>query len=49
MIVAITNATFELLQLALLLQIDPQNVGVDTMANGMDPDKVNRLSNSVSQ
>ena len=49
MFVAITNATFELQQLALLLQIDPQNVGVDTMANGMNPDKVDRLSNSVSQ
>ena len=43
------SATWELQQLVLLLQIDPQNVGVDTIRGGLDPDKYDRLSSSVCQ
>ena len=38
------SATWELQQLVLLLQIDPQNVGVDTINIGLDPGKMDRLS-----
>ena len=43
------SATWELQQLVLLLQIDPQNVGVNTIDVGLDPGKIDRLSNSVCQ
>ena len=43
------SATWELQQLVLLLQIDPQNVGVDTINVGHDPEKMERLSNTVCQ
>ena len=43
------SATWELQQLVLLLQIDPQNVGVDTINLGQDPNKASRLSSSVCQ
>lgn len=41
------SATWELQQLVLLLQIDPQNVGVDTINVGLDPGKIDRLSDTV--
>jgi len=43
------SSTWELQQLVLLLQIDPQNVGVDTVSLGLDTGKVDRLANSVCQ
>jgi len=43
------SATWELQQLVLLLQIDPQNVGVDTVSVGLDSGKADRLANSVCQ
>ena len=43
------SATWELQQLVLLLQIDPQNVGVDTINVGLDPGKIDRLSDTVCQ
>lgn len=43
------SATWELQQLVLLLQIDPQNVGVDTISVGLDSGKADRLADSVCQ
>ena len=43
------SATWELQQLVLLLQIDPQNVGVNTIDVGLDPGKIDRLSSTVCQ
>jgi len=43
------SATWELQQLVLLLQIDPQNVGVDTISVGLDSGKTERLADSVCQ
>jgi len=43
------SATWELQQLVLLLQIDPQNVGVDTISVGLESSKVDRLADSVCQ
>jgi len=43
------SATWELQQLVLLLQIDPQNVGVDTVSVGLESGKVDRLTDSVCQ
>eukprot|EP00092_Neocalanus_flemingeri_P071742 GFUD01088202.1.p1 GENE.GFUD01088202.1~~GFUD01088202.1.p1 ORF type:complete len:454 (+),score=102.91 GFUD01088202.1:68-1429(+) len=43
------SATWELQQLVLLLQIDPQNVGVDTVSVGVDSGKADRLAMSACQ
>jgi hypothetical protein len=43
------SATWELQQLVLLLQIDPQNVGVDTISVGLESAKVDRLAETACQ